>query len=171
MLDRPGETADQCFFSLKKCLPADFFTTDSKQFLAEDMFARLAFAYPECGDCLVTALIKASGERGLEAILPHSEQTIVPEKRDRSRWERSEPMLPLTDVWQSANFSIYSVIRPDQDRWRGSTPPKDGKVNLKQWAIKLLSRYAYVVGEYSHMSVIGFQIDGRRYSVAIHLDT
>ena len=147
--DRPGREhrEQKCVFSVRECLPADFYTDAS--LIAEDMFTHIAFAEPQCGDCLVKALITASGERGLEAILPRHHQTVMPERRGRARWERSEPMLPLTDSWEAGNFSIYSMVRPGQDQWPGAKPSKDGSVNLRQWSIKLLSRYAYVLGETS----------------------
>jgi len=149
MSDSPGhEDEDQfCLFSLKTCLPVGFFTNDSVSYSAEDMFIHMAFVEPECGDCMIKALITASGVRGLDAILPHPEQTAVPEERQRKRWERSEPMLPLVDRWQLGNFSLYSVIRPNQDQWEGTDRSVDGSINLRQWSIKLLSRYAYVLGE------------------------
>jgi len=145
--DRPGREhrENTCIFSVRECLPADFYTDVPLD--AADMFTHIAFAEPQCGDCLVKALVTASGERGLSAVLPHHDQAIVPERRNRTRWERSEPILPLTDTWEAGNFSVYSLVRSGQDRWAGTKPSTDGSVNLRQWSIKLLSRYAYVLGE------------------------
>lgn len=133
-------------FEFDECLPAHFFSDPSHPIDAEYMFTHLAFAQPQCGDCMIKALISASGDRGLSAVLPHAEQTILPEERRHRRWERTEPILPLTDHWQYANFSAHSIIRPLQDQWRGTHQEPNGRVSLRQWCIKLLSRYAYVLG-------------------------
>lgn len=157
--DRPGREhrERQCTFSVRQCLPADFFT--DRPLVAEDMFTHIAFAEPQCGDCLVKALVTASGARGLEAVLPRRDQTVIPENRGRARWERSEPMLPLTDSWEAGNFSVYSLVRSGQDQWAGTATSTDGSVNLRQWSIKLLSRYAYVLGEF-HGSVPAAKCSG-----------
>lgn len=145
MHQRKGDD-ETCMFDLAECLPAEFFSDPSRPIDAEYMFTHLAFAQPQCGDCMIKALITASGERGLSAVLPLAHQTILPEERKHRRWERTEPILPLTDTWQFANFSAHSIIRPLQDQWRGTHQESDGRVSLRQWCIKLLSRYAYVVG-------------------------
>jgi 3-O-alpha-D-mannopyranosyl-alpha-D-mannopyranose xylosylphosphotransferase len=149
MADLPGQESSEtsCAIFLETCFPPTFFTDQSMSYSAEEMFTHLAFAQPQCGDCLIKALVTASGERGLDAVLPRSDQAISPEIRQQRRWERSEPMLPLVDHWQLGNFSVYNVVRPDQDQWTGTTPSSDGSVNLRAWSIKLLSRYAYVMGK------------------------
>jgi len=150
LVDHPGQESLQtpCFVPFKVCFPQGFLTDRTATFSAEEIFSHIAFSEPECGDCIISALVTASGERGLDAFLPRSDQVLQPEIRQRQRWERSEPMLPLVDRWQLGNFSVYNVVRPDQDQWDGAEREVDGSVNLRQWSIKLLSRYAYVVGEF-----------------------
>lgn len=62
-------------------------------------------------------------------------------------WKRSEPILPLTATWGEADFSLQSVVSRGQDSWAGSEARGDGGVDLRDWSIKLLSRYAYVFGQ------------------------
>lgn len=138
--------SDTCIFDFDTCLPPAFFSDPAQPVDAAHMFTHLAFAQPKCGDCMIRALISASGPRGLSAVLPLASQTILPEARQHRRWERSEPILPLDDTWQQTNFSAYSIIRPHQDQWRGTHQEPDGRVNLRQWCVKLLSRYAYTLG-------------------------
>jgi 3-O-alpha-D-mannopyranosyl-alpha-D-mannopyranose xylosylphosphotransferase len=47
------------------------------------------------------------------------------------------PILPITDTWQTADFSLDQVI---------SDTEGPGPVNLRRYAVRLLSRYLYVSG-------------------------
>ena len=114
---------------------------------AADMFTHIAFAKPACGDCLIDALITASGPRGLAAFLPSHNQVFHPPQREARMWDREEPILPMTNRWQDADFSIANVVRAGQDIWAGEQPRAGGGVSLRDWSIKLLSRYAYIYGE------------------------
>lgn len=101
------------------------------------------------------ALINASRPRGLSAILPHADQTFEPEVRERSEWEREEPMLPLVSTWYEGNFSLNSVVRPGQDHWTGESGDLD-RVKLREFCVKLLSRYTYSVGKsFVYPSLLG----------------
>ena len=146
--ERPDRvrTQTQCTFSFMKCLPADFFESDEPLDAAE-MFRHLAFVEPKCGDCLIMALVTASGVRGLEAFFPDVDAIYHPPESDRAPWQRDEPMLPLTPTWEEANFDIADIVKAGQDEWPGVRPRGDGGVNLRQWCMKLLTRYAYVFGE------------------------
>ena len=148
--DRP-RTHTTCTFRFSQCLPADFFDSD-EPLDAESMFRHLTFVEPDCGDCLISALVTMSGERGLEAFFPDSEMIYRPPPPSAAEkpaeWQREEPMLPLTSTWQEGNFSIASVVKVGQEFWAGARPRGDGGVNLRQWCMKLLSRYAYVLGEW-----------------------
>lgn len=111
------------------------------------MFTHLAFERPECGDCLITALVKASGERGLAAFLPEEDQVFQPEQEEeKGTWRSSEPILPLTSSWKDGNFSLKANVKAGQDIWDGFEAREDGGVNLRAWCIKLLSRYNYIYG-------------------------
>jgi 3-O-alpha-D-mannopyranosyl-alpha-D-mannopyranose xylosylphosphotransferase len=135
-----------CSISLSKCFAPDFLSS-STPYPAQEIFRNIAFVHPECGDCLIDALVTASGTRGLSAFLPSETDVYYPEQRDPAEWERSEPMLPLTSTWEGVDFSLNMVVRPGQDTWDGIQPAEDGAVRLREWCIKLLSRYAYTFGE------------------------
>lgn len=69
-----------------------------------------------------------------------------PEKEGRM-WERSEPMLPMTDRWEDADsrcttlFDLVRMFGPGEKRVR------NGGVSLRDGSIKLLSRYPYIYGK------------------------
>jgi 3-O-alpha-D-mannopyranosyl-alpha-D-mannopyranose xylosylphosphotransferase len=116
------------------CLPDNYFTDPSSTYPAEEVFKRIAFERPQCGDCLIDALITASGERGLSAFLPPAEITYSPTSQDE-QWDNLGPILPLTKQWRTTNFSVDKVIT-------GEEP----SVNLREWCTTLLGRYVYTIG-------------------------
>ncbi|WRT64545.1 3-O-alpha-D-mannopyranosyl-alpha-D-mannopyranose xylosylphosphotransferase [Kwoniella shivajii] len=103
------------------------------------MFKRLAFSYPECGDCLTMALVTASGPLGLSAFFPpkgttFENQPLAP-GQSYPRY-LPPPHLPLTPTWHEADFSLETVM---------STTALPGEsVNLREFTMKLLSRYQYL---------------------------
>jgi 3-O-alpha-D-mannopyranosyl-alpha-D-mannopyranose xylosylphosphotransferase len=139
-------------FAIDTCLPDGFFSKPHIYHFAHQIFTKLAFARPECGDCLIAALVNSSGSRGLSAFLPSEEQLYYPEDTKKGKWERTEPMLPLTDRWADANFTISNNVRKGQDLWDGVEVREDGAVRLREWCVKLLSRYAYSYGMHSIIS-------------------
>ncbi|WVQ75949.1 hypothetical protein IAR50_005584 [Cryptococcus sp. DSM 104548] len=142
----PDKPAESCPFAFDVCFPANF-SDPSVTFSATDMFTHLAFRHAECGDCLIDALVAASGKRGLSAVIPDDDQIFYPaEETDEKRWRRSEPMLPLVGKWPEGNFTVAANVKAGQDVWEGIEPRADGGVSLKAWTIKLLSRYNYVYG-------------------------
>jgi 3-O-alpha-D-mannopyranosyl-alpha-D-mannopyranose xylosylphosphotransferase len=143
----PKNLADSCRFSLSKCLPDDFLTsTDS--YSANDIFKHIAFQERECGDCLITALVSASGERGLHAILPDEEAVYHPPvDAGRGIWETTEPILSMTKTWEEAEFGLEDVIRTGSDVWGDEVPTdREAGINLRKWCLKLLTRYNYALG-------------------------
>lgn len=116
------------------CLPDNYFTDTSSTYPAVDVFKRIAFERPQCGDCLIDALITASGERGLSAFLPSSEITFRPTSPD-GQWNDIGPILPLTKQWHTTDFSLDQVITGEEQ-----------SVNLREWCTALLGRYVYSVG-------------------------
>ncbi|TXT03812.1 hypothetical protein VHUM_04333 [Vanrija humicola] len=135
-----------CYFSISQCLPRNFFD-HSTEFEAHEIFTSLAFEKPSCGDCLIDALVTASGIRGLSAVLPTEDAVYYPAKNaPKAMWQRPEPMLPLTPSWRDADFSMAANVRRGQDVWAGASARTDGGVNMRNWVVKLLSRYAYVYG-------------------------
>lgn len=123
---------------------------------AESIFKSLTFSKPQCGDCLIDALINASGDRGIHAFLPRRDAVYFPlgtgsddEEAQGGKnlmWQREEPILPLSGSWEDGQFGLKHVVRLGQDLWVGSEIQEDGGVRLRDWCIKLLSRYAYTYG-------------------------
>lgn len=106
----------------------------------------MAFAERECGDCLITALVSASGERGLHAVLPDEDAMYYPPMgAGEGVWDTTEPVLPLTKTWQEASFGLEDVIRRGSDVWDGEATQGQG-ISLRKWSIKLLTRYHYAMG-------------------------
>jgi 3-O-alpha-D-mannopyranosyl-alpha-D-mannopyranose xylosylphosphotransferase len=82
------------------------------------------------------ALVTASGPTGLSAFMPAPHAKLI--NRAGSKRVHMTPVLPVTDTWQAADFSLASVI--------GETEAP-GSVNLRQYTVRLLARYLYVSGE------------------------
>jgi len=143
----PQKPADTCRFTLSNCLPAGFLTSNETH-SANDIFKHMAFAKRECGDCLITALVSASGDRGLHAILPNEDAVYHPsEGAGNGIWDTTEPVLPLTKTWEEASFGLDDVIRIGSDVWPGEEEEVSGtSVNLRKWCLKLLTRYNYAMG-------------------------
>ncbi|KAJ7130767.1 hypothetical protein C8R43DRAFT_1024938 [Mycena crocata] len=81
-----------------------------------EVFRRVAFEMPECGDCLIAHLVGRSGPQGLSAFLP-------PKSASAREPPRQGP--PLAKRWQDAEFA--------SGVGRGV-------------AVDLIQRYTYVVG-------------------------
>jgi 3-O-alpha-D-mannopyranosyl-alpha-D-mannopyranose xylosylphosphotransferase len=86
-------------------------------------------------------LVTASGPLGLSAFLPPREAIFKNDvDADVENIDYiSPPHLPLTPTWQEADFSLDNVLRET------SLPQEE--VNLREWSMKLLSRYLYVSGK------------------------
>jgi len=138
--------AENCTISLTQCLPAKLLSSNGPV-PAGDVFEHLAFAERACGDCLMEALLAASGDRSLSSFLPDKDVVFHPPE-GHDAWPTSEPVLPLTKTWEAGSFGLESVMRPGQDVWPGeeSGDAVPGEVNLRKWCIKLLTRYAYATG-------------------------
>lgn len=120
----------------------------------------MTYARRECGDCLITALVSASGERGLHAFLPDEDVIYTPPTDGgEGVWETTEPVLPMTKTWQEAKFGLEEVIRRGSDVWYGETSESEG-VNLRKWSIKLLTRYHYAMGKFAPPPSLSFYFVG-----------
>lgn len=87
------------------------------------------------------ALVKASGLRGLSAFLPEPDSAYTLNSASTSHFTKTNsypPILPLTDTWQDADFSLEAVMRDQRIDNR--------KVQLRLWCLQLLSRYLYITG-------------------------
>lgn len=82
------------------------------------------------------ALVTASGPLGLSAFMP--DHTVFVNKATTTPTHHT-PLLPMTDTWQAADFSLESVIR--------DTEMPGAKVDLRRYTSRLLSRYLYTSGE------------------------
>lgn len=129
----------KCTFDLERCFGRFWSATDDVP--SDEMFKRLAFSFPACGDCLLMALVTASGPLGLSAILPPPNLVYKTEANDallRTIKYLPPPHLPLTPTWQEADFSLESVLSE-------TTLPGE-PVNIRKWTMQLMSRYLYLSG-------------------------
>lgn len=101
---------------------------------ANDCFKRIAFETSKCGDCIITALIGASGTSGIDKFLPDHHAEADPKKYPNAL--TSPPHLPLTSDWTTTDFSISHVI----------TKGLPANMTLRTWCIRLIQRYSYVLG-------------------------
>ncbi|WWC86667.1 uncharacterized protein L201_001544 [Kwoniella dendrophila CBS 6074] len=104
-----------------------------------DMFKRLTFQYPECGDCMIMALVTASGPLGLSAFFPPKMTTF--ENSPLSPGQSypkylPPPHLPMTPTWHEADFSLEAVM--------ATTALPGESIDLREYTMKLLSRYQYL---------------------------
>ena len=92
---------------------------------------------------LVTvALLKASGDQGLDAFLPPSDRVAT---GPRAPSENDDvPHLPLTPTWEDGKFALRDVL-----------PGGGQETNVRQWTLRLLQRYRFVIGETpSHFAML-----------------
>ncbi|KAI0312167.1 hypothetical protein OF83DRAFT_683401 [Amylostereum chailletii] len=120
------ETGEMCSMRRKECFPPAMAS-------ASEIFKHVAFANPTCGDCIVDSLVRMSGKLGLSAFLPPPERTVYPSAiGDTAR------TLPLVSEWKDVDFSLYGVFA------YGRKP-----FNLREWTLRVLDRYRFVLGESS----------------------
>jgi hypothetical protein len=89
------------------------------------------------------ALVTASGSTGLSAFMPAPHAKF--NNRPGSKRVHITPVLPVTDTWQAADFSLASVIGESE---------APGPVSLRQYTVRLLARYLYVSGESPSLQVV-----------------
>lgn len=85
---------------------------------------------------VIQALVAKSGRTGLFEFFPSSEIVIAGVTSDPK-----VAHLPLTRTWGEADFSVASVMGVSEDTNDGQA------VNLREWSMRLLSRYPYVLGK------------------------
>lgn len=122
--------ANACVLTRSTC-----FGDSSTNETASDFFKRIAFENSKCGDCIITALIGASGISGIDKFLPDHHTELDPNIHSTALTSPSH--LPLTSDWTTTDFSITHAIP------RGSLP---AKMTLRTWCIRLIQRYSYVLG-------------------------
>lgn len=85
---------------------------------------------------VIHALRSASGETGLSAFLPdpHKVFTASPSASDPPVLP-GPPQLPLVSDWRVGDFSLRAVL------------PKEGETNVREWTLRLMERYRFVIGQ------------------------
>jgi len=89
------------------------------------------------GVTVINALLRASGPVGLSAFLPPPERTFPPFDARNPPIpipEESPVLLPLTKDWQTTAFTLHSCLQA----W--------GPVHVREWVLRAMARYKYVVG-------------------------
>ena len=85
---------------------------------------------------VIQSLMRASGRLGLEAFLPSPHRVAAASENAPRLHTEDVPHLSLEERWQDGQFSIHSTL---------ATSSQD--VNVRDWALRLLERYRFVIGE------------------------
>ncbi|KIM72381.1 hypothetical protein PILCRDRAFT_741928 [Piloderma croceum F 1598] len=115
---RPGDNNNQvaCTLNLFDCF-GDAFMAEGDAVSVQEVFKRVSFEQPLCGDCIISSLLGASGQNGLSAFLP-----------------------PPTSSTQSSVRVALSMSK----NWRDAEyDTSGGRIR----AVSLLRRYSYVLGD------------------------
>ncbi|BGP12927.1 hypothetical protein JCM10213_004346 [Rhodosporidiobolus nylandii] len=120
-----------CILDLVACFGEAFLAMDHAEELSvNEVFRRVAYEQPQCGDCLVALLVGKSGERGLEAFLP----------------------LPNEDEEEEAEETVDAeAIALEGTKWRDLDFAKglEGSGSLRRRTAALIHRYSYTIGDSS----------------------
>ncbi|KAF9818549.1 hypothetical protein IEO21_02654 [Rhodonia placenta] len=133
--DVPEESLPTCEIHFSQCFAG--YTR------ASDVFKRIAFEAHECGDCVMSALVRASGTVGMSAFLPSEDRELRSAEFEdppveRSANEASEiAHLPLVQRWEEGDFSLQGVMGAAHEQ------------NVRMWTLQLIQRYRYVIGKTS----------------------
>jgi len=129
---------DFCTINIEQCfLAADFFERSDRSgtFSSEEIFKNVAFKQPQqCGDCLVAALLRQSGQKGFEAFLPRDQG------QGNDAFTRTEvPQLGMSDsTWQDTNFGAKAAMGRG---WLGNRWQK------RDFCVRLIQRYSWTIGQ------------------------
>lgn len=129
-------TSTVCRLSYSKC-----FAPQQGSESADVVFKRIAFGSATCGDCIIAALLNASGRSGISAFLPPASAVVRVAADFANLGSRAH--LPLTDQWTHTDFSLSTTLPP---------PPSaehDGAsqlISVRTWCTRLIQRYQYVLG-------------------------
>ncbi|EIN08240.1 hypothetical protein PUNSTDRAFT_134631 [Punctularia strigosozonata HHB-11173 SS5] len=118
---RPGEV---CRISREECLGG----ADEG---AQEAFVRVLRDRPQCGDCIVTALVGKSGATGLEAFLPPSDSDSDSASEDESAGTAPPPDETPEVAHLPLALHPTTAFRPARPR---------------AFALRLLQRYAFALG-------------------------
>lgn len=98
---------------------------------------------------VIMALVTASGTLGLNAFFPPKETTITaPELGPGDAYPKylPPPHLPLTPTWHEADYSLSNIL--------STTALPGEQVDIRQYCMRLLSRYLYLDGESPMSSIL-----------------
>ncbi|CAE7207881.1 unnamed protein product [Rhizoctonia solani] len=114
----------RCAIQFSTCFPPDLSS-------ASEAFKHIAFNEPQCGDCIIQALVGASRNLGLSAFLP----PVTHGGKDTSKPNNGTiPHLPLVSDYRTGDFSLKAVVG-------------DSTMDLRFWTVKMLQRYRFVIGD------------------------
>ncbi|CAE6446760.1 unnamed protein product, partial [Rhizoctonia solani] len=114
----------RCAIQFSTCFPSSLSS-------ASEAFKHIAFKEPQCGDCIIQALVGASGNIGLSAFLP----PVSHGTKDAERLKNDTiPHLPLVSDYRTGDFSLNAVVG-------------DSTTDLRFWTVKMLQRYRFVIGD------------------------
>ncbi|OBZ71400.1 Exosome complex exonuclease rrp6 [Grifola frondosa] len=102
---------------------------------ASAVFKNIAYDKPRCGDCVIMALVGASGSLGLSAFLPARERVLPSLAGKIPDGETDIAYLPLVDDWRDGDFSLREVMHTARQN------------NVRDWTLQLLQRYRYIIGD------------------------
>ncbi|KAG7448582.1 uncharacterized protein BT62DRAFT_992613 [Guyanagaster necrorhizus] len=141
-------TAALCEISWNQCFEKDDRPIES----ASEIFVHVAFENVNCGDCIIRALMIASGPLGLSEFLPSPNRT-VPLRRPQNHVDELPPVgpphLPLAPDYRDIDFSLDTVMAPwieEATQRRGLEKGAAG-LSVREWTMMAIQRYRYVVGE------------------------
>ncbi|KAG8808753.1 hypothetical protein FRC18_004872, partial [Serendipita sp. 400] len=129
---------------------------------ASELFKHVTFERRECGDCILKALVRASGPAGLSALLPSAER-IYRQNGGDGKMKGSlptsnhvSPHLPLTTDWRKTDFSLSAIFSSGLwDQLSG--------IRLREWVQRLLEKYRYVLADTENMfDVIHNPVDAEK---------
>lgn len=90
---------------------------------------------------VIHALRAQSGEYGLSAFLPAPQRAIIVDARNNNEYTQDETLIPRLPLQREGDFQLQSILA---DRMRGSA--MHVSVNVRQWTLRLLERYRFVLG-------------------------
>lgn len=139
-----------CYLDLDRCLLRPF----SQQLQAgkagwEEVFKHFTHIDVSCGDCLIHHLVAASGSRGLSAFLPAVDRTYTGPTEPKASHLALVPHLPLSSVHNSSSLQIDPLFEVEPPCFTLSCILSNSGyghgTNLRNFASKLIQRYAYTI--------------------------
>ncbi|TKA55467.1 hypothetical protein B0A53_02393 [Rhodotorula sp. CCFEE 5036] len=122
LANEAGRNEPICTLHFDQCFEPEFLSAANETDMSVlETFRRIAFAKPECGDCIIALLVGKSGPRGFEAFLPSSPESPGPDNAQA---------IPPTAIGLGSTTWRELIYEP---------PVAD--------AAALIQRYAYTLGD------------------------